>query len=172
MIALDRRSRAAVATVALAAFAAAVVMTANAGTGASDAGGEVAPAAVPLVLATHDAATLPHRDPFAGGVPLAKPAGSPALPALPRIPAAVGALPANLRAGGDARVTAIVTGAHPSALVEAGDTVRLLVPGDAFRDDRVVTIDGAGVHLAHGGTLRVTPAASLPIMPAPPGGRP
>lgn len=173
MIALHRPSRAAIATLAFAAFAAAVALTANGGAGASDAGAVVTPSAVPLPSATILAFTLPHRDPFAGGAPLAKTAARPALPQLPAIPAAIGALPPNLRASSTAvRVTAIVTGAHASALVEEGDTVRLVAPGDAFNDDRVAAIDGEGVHLARGGTLRVTPAISLPLMPTAPGGRP
>lgn len=176
MFALGRRSRAAVATAAFAALTAAALTCANGGAGAAPGGDDPPANAAPLPAPTGVALTLPHRDPFAGGAPSAKTTPAPAMPAmppLPSIPAAIGALPPNLRAASaGARVTAVVTGAHPSALVEEGDAVRLLAPGDAFHDDRVAAIDAAGVHLAHGGTLRVTPAAPLPLMPAASGGRP
>ncbi len=136
------------------------------------------------------AAITPRRDPFAGipealgasPVPNAapgagQPAAVPTLPPLPSLPAlpdaigAIGVLPANAGAGlglppsEPLRVTAVITGAHPSAIVEDRNGTRLVTVGDAVGDDHVDAIDAAGVHAAHGTVYPVSPAGQPPLSP-------
>ncbi len=75
------------------------------------------------------------------------------------------------------RVTAIITGAHPSALVDENGTARIITVGDTFAGARVTRIDVRGVRLGNGFTLAVaaadaTPPPSLPMPPLHIGGRP
>lgn len=58
------------------------------------------------------------------------------------------------------RVTAIVTGAHPYALVDDGPTARLVTVGDRIGDDTVAAISAGGIRLAHGATVPLAPAAT------------
>lgn len=130
------------------------------------AAGEVvaaAPRVLPRPAPTAFVAVAPRRDPFVGGTaaaPRSAAAAGPAvaaklppmpvLPALPVVPAIIAA----------PRVTAIVTGARPSALVEEGGLARVVAVGDVLSGDRIVAIDTDGVHLARGTMLTVAPTAA------------
>jgi len=192
---LGRRSRAALSLAAFGAFAAAYVTTPIAARSAAD----WRPAIAPLPEPAHEpppfAVVLPRRDPFAGApdaaaagstrsedarlsyslprdVPSAAPwphaleplppnAGAPA--ASPPFPVPVAAQPLS------ARITALVTGAHPYALVDDGGTTRLVTLGDRIGDAIVAAISAAGVRLADGRTLPLVTAAPVPFAPpAPP----
>ncbi len=72
-------------------------------------------------------------------------------------------IPAN---GLGARVTAVVTGPHPYALVEEPGGTRIVAPGDTVDGERVAAITTAGVHLAHGTTLTVLPTSRSTAIPA------
>ncbi|HEY4442416.1 MAG TPA: hypothetical protein VGN14_18295 [Candidatus Elarobacter sp.] len=119
---------------------------------------------VPSPAAQDDAAreelVVPVRDPF--DLPESRPSSAPAraITALPPIPATLGPLPPNAGAAGTLpppataiRVAAVVTGAHPYALVDEGATTRLVAPGDVLGDAPIVAIDRAGVHLRGGALL-------------------
>lgn len=93
-------------------------------------------------------------------------AGAP-IPGL-RIPAALRPLPPNAGAmnapppfgAQTARVTAVVTGAHPYALVDDAGTTRIVTVGDNIASDAITAITAGGVRLANGRMLTVAPAAS------------
>lgn len=62
-----------------------------------------------------------------------------------------------------ARVTALITGTHPFALIDEGGTTRLVTLGDRIGEDAVTAISGVGVRLANGRTLPLAPdPPSLP----------
>ncbi len=163
MFAIDPRTRSVLAGAALIAYAGAF----RAGpTTAHDAiaAAPVARSTSPEPVTDSPADVVPRRDPFAGGPPAA--AGGQAPPtvahvALPPIPPALRALPPNAGAGeafpfgSPERVTAIVTGGRPFALIDDGSTTRLVGSGDLVDGERVVAIDVRGVHLDGGTTLSV-----------------
>ncbi len=70
-----------------------------------------------------------------------------------------------------ARVTALVTGAHPYALLDDAGTTRLVTLGDRIGDTTIAAISGFGVRLADGRTLPLVtdpaPSRSVPAAPAP-----
>lgn len=173
MFALGPVSRRTLATAALLSLIAAVETTPLE---VRSEGGEIvfpAPRVSPRPASTAFLAVVPRRDPFAGtpvsprfasgtsSSPRSAPFGLggavslSAIPALPRIPVAPPILTAP-------RVTAIVTGARPFALVEDGGLIRILTVGDRLWADRIVAIDIDGVHLAHGTTLPVAPTTAPP----------
>jgi hypothetical protein len=170
MLALDRTSRVALACAGLIAFAGAF------STAPTTAHGEpvptvIATATVPASTPTRFVVIEPRRDPFAGGMPPAvEPAPRTAVtqPPFPAIAPVLGPLPPNAGAGGGAfpfpaaeHVSAIVTGAHPFALIDDGSTTRLITIGDRCGGQRIVTIDPDGVHLEDGTTLPVTERPSF-----------
>lgn len=53
------------------------------------------------------------------------------------------------------RVTAVVTGALPRALIDDGTQVRVVAVGDMLAGSRVIAIDQSGVHLQTGAVLSV-----------------
>lgn len=62
-----------------------------------------------------------------------------------------------------ARVTAVITGTHPFALIDEGGTTRLVTLGDRIGEDAVTAISGTGIRLANGRTLPLAPdPPSLP----------
>lgn len=61
-----------------------------------------------------------------------------------------------------ARVTAIVTGARPTALVEIGPSVRAVSVGDVLGGSRVAFITDDAVELSNGERLSLIPAAAVP----------
>ena len=201
MSALGRSSRAVLAGAAFVSFASAFVTAPIVARGAGGVPSEAAPPFGPPAKPTPFTAVPPRRDPFAGdpvvsrsgfasSSPAAPIAASPAMPPLPPIPAgaglpaAVGPLPPNDGAsntpfpadstppGGEtARVTAVVTGAHPYALVDDG-TMHLVTLGDRVAGDTVFAITSDGVRLQHGRLLHVStatpPTATRPTeAPAP-----
>ncbi len=194
MFALGPRSRAALAAGGIAAFALAFATTPL--VAPSAAAPPLADAAPPLAAPAPAAppAELPRRDPFAGPPdppasrpPAPVPAAIPTLPPLPAFPGAIGPLPPNagalggpLPAGGHgaaagARVTAVVTGPHPYALIEDSSGTRVVAPGDTVAGERVTAIDAAGVHLTHGAALSVDSpdrSSASPSFPVPLGGLP
>ncbi|HTD36019.1 MAG TPA: hypothetical protein VK669_00790 [Candidatus Limnocylindrales bacterium] len=95
------------------------------------------------------------------------------------LPSSLGPLPPNAGAGEaarpfaipapapaqrpPARVTAVITGTHPFALIDEGGTTRLVTLGDRIGEDAVAAISGTGVRLANGRTLPLAPdPTSLP----------
>jgi hypothetical protein len=180
VLALSPRSRAALGAVALVAFAGAFVATPLAARSSAVEPSAAGPTASPRAEPDDVAVVVPRRDPFAGGVPALRAAAAPitsgALGAMPPIPAALGVLPANAGAGGiaspfasPARITAIVTGPHPFALVDEGGTTRVVGTGERIGADTIAAIGTDGVRLANGTMLRVASAGSPPG--APPGDR-
>ena len=176
MFALGPCSRGACAGAALAAFAAAfaaapLVARGSARTAAIPAAPSPSPPPAPFAI------VLPRRDPFAGGVPPLRRAvqalGNASAPAartayaapgfaLPfAVPGSPGLLvpgaPLSAPSQPGPRVTAVVTGAHPSALVEEGAGTRVVTVGDALAGDRVRAIAVDGVRLEHGALLPLGP---------------
>ena len=177
LLALGPRSRAALGAVAFGAFAGAFVATPlTAHSSAVDRSGG-APPASPVAEPAAVAVIVPRRDPFAGGAPAERPATAPVasgtLGAVPPIPAALSVLPPNAGASGNAlpfasaaRVTAIVTGPHPFALVDEGGTTRVVGPGERIGAETIAAIGADGVRLANGTTLRVAPAGATAGRPS------
>lgn len=182
MLRLGPRSRGALAAAGLTAFALAYATTPLL---AGDNGTPLA-AETPLVrtvtpVSVSAAAVSPRRDPFAGipepqgtaapSAAAAAPAPTlPPLPSLPTIPGAIGILPPNAGAAlgppprDDVRVTALVTGAHASAIVEERGKIRVVTLGDDLAGERVTAIDAAGVHVTDGTTYHIAPASQpLPM---------
>jgi hypothetical protein len=169
MLALDLTSRAALAGAALLAYAGAfstAPTTASVDTVARAAVSTAkAPQAVRLIV------VVPHRDPFAGGMPTAvhivmAPIATP--PPFPAIPPSLGPLPPNAGARGAPfpfspaeHVSAVVTGARPFALIDGGSTTQLVTVGDRYEGERIVAIDTGGVHLQSGVTLPVAQRSSF-----------
>jgi hypothetical protein len=60
---------------------------------------------------------------------------------------------------GSARITAIVTGAHPFAMVESGGNHEIKGIGDRLGGIPIVAIDIDGIRLQNGGRVSVDPAA-------------
>jgi hypothetical protein len=170
--ALGSLSRALLAASAFGAFACAfagVPLGARGAAGIEPAPPSLPPARGPAPLP----AVLPHRDPFAGGEPPGRAAGTLAatpVPAVP-IPAALAALPPNAGAGvapfplaAEIHVRAVVTGPRPFALVEDAGTTRLVTVGDAVASDTIAAITAEGVRLARGRIITVArPAPALPL---------
>jgi hypothetical protein len=181
VLALGPRSRSALGALALVAVAGAFVATPLAArSSAVDAAAAGTTMAAPTAEARSVAVILPRRDPFAGGLPTehaaATPSAAGALSALPPLPAALGVLPPNAGALGavspfvsTARVTAIVTGPHPFALVDEGGSTRVVATGERIGTETIAAIGAAGVRLANGRTLRIASADST--LDRPPGAR-
>jgi hypothetical protein len=62
------------------------------------------------------------------------------------------------------RVTAVVTGAHPFALVDEPGTTRLVTVGDRVAGQTIAAITADGIRLANGAVLTVAPGSS-PVLP-------
>jgi hypothetical protein len=194
MLALHRSSRVVVGAAALAAFSAAYVTTpivARSQSGSLADRAAVRASAVPEPQAV---IVPPRRDPFAGAA-IAEVAGAatPREPSarMPSIPAAIAPLPPNAGAATgpfptapSLRVTAVMTGAHPFALVDEGGTTRILTTGDELGGALIAAIRFDGVHLASGAIVPLaTPASAqspspethlrrpaIPLPPPAPGG--
>jgi hypothetical protein len=131
------------------------------------------------------AVVLPHRDPFAypplearahggadtsSGAPPGARASASADDTFGHVASGVQApairpLPPNAGApappfAASARVTAIVSGTHPVALVTDGGAARVVTIGDALDGTRVVAIGARGVQLAGGTVLTLSPASN------------
>jgi hypothetical protein len=181
VLAISPRNRSALSALALVAFAGAFVATPLAArSSAVETAAAGTTTAAPDVEARTVAVILPRRDPFTGGLPTERAAATPsaagALGALPSLPAALGVLPANAGARGavlpfasTARVTAIVTGPHPFALVDEGGSTRVVGIGERIGTETIAAIGADGVRLASGQTLRVASADST--LDRPPGAR-
>ena len=193
MFALDAASRTLLATAAFGAFGAAFVSTPLVARSEAGVFANPSPSVVPLPMRTAFIDVVPRRDPFAGGDTPARPntplntalattamPSLPQIPSMPQIPGALGALPPNAGAGGDAFpfastagaridavVTAVITGPHPFALVDEAGTTRVLTIGDRIDGDAIVAIAVDGVRLSRGTRLPVAPA-SQPVAPLPP----
>ena len=176
MLALHRSSRVALGAAALAAFSAAYVTTpivarSQSGSLVDRVPERTSPAPEPRAVIVE-----PRRDPFTGA-PVAAAAPGPAMPRepaarMPSVPAAIGPLPPNAGAGSGPfplatalRVTAVMTGAHPFALVDEGGTTRILTIGDAFGGAVIAAIRVDGVHLASGAIVPLAASASAQILP-------
>jgi hypothetical protein len=180
--ALGRRSRAALAVAAFGSFAGAYVTTPIAPGTAKPAGPLVQPLATPPPTPTPSTVVIPHRDPFAGEpTPETAPRPVSAEPttstgALPRtllpLPPNAGAPPEAFSLGSPpqppppttpsaptipVRVTAVITGAHPYALIDEGETTRLVTLGDRVADDSVAAISSLGIRLSNGRAVPLVP---------------
>jgi hypothetical protein len=184
MFALDAASRTVVAATAFAAFGAAFVTTPFVARGEGGVLVDPTPSVVSPRARPAVADVVPRRDPFAGGdAPVVRPdaplphgpIAMPMIAPLPQIPAALHALPPNAGAADatfpfatgthtGATVTAVITGAHPFALVDEGGTTRVLTVGDRLGGESIVAIDANGVRLS-GGTLLAVARASEPVPP-------
>jgi hypothetical protein len=78
-----------------------------------------------------------------------------AAPPFGRPPSALPALIATT-----ARVTAVVTGARPFALVDEAGTTRLVTVGDRIAGETIAAITADGIRLARGAVLAVAPVSS------------
>jgi len=180
---LDRRSRAAIVIIALACFIGAFGFAPLSARSAADTLAFPAPLGVhPQAIAQHLAIIPAQRDPFSGASD-ADTQASPAPFAIPRIPATIGGLPSNLTgmiplipgmpgasAPGEAtRISAVVTGEHPYALVSEGTQNVLKGIGDRIDGLRIMSITIDGVLLEGGQLRRVTsstaPTHALPTLP-------
>jgi hypothetical protein len=190
MLALHRSSRVVLGAAALAAFSAAYVTTPIVARSQSASLADHPPVRVSAEPEPRAVIVAPRRDPFAGA-PVAEAGGDAATPRepaarMPSVPAAIGPLPPNAGAGGGPfplapplRVTAIMTGAHPFALVDEGGTTRILTTGDEFGGAVIAAIRFDGVHLASGAIVPLATPASVqtpspeghvrrPAIPSPP----
>lgn len=188
MLRLGRRSRGALAAAGLSAFALAYATTPLlAGGDRAPLAAEPPPVPAATPAPGPAVAVSPRRDPFAGMpeapaslAPNAAPptVAIPTLPPLPRLPswsptpgtiaaipgiarllppnagAALGALPRD-----GVRVTALITGTRPSAIVEDQSGTRVVTLGDVLGGDRISAIDAAGIHVARGTIYPIAPAA-------------
>lgn len=162
MFSLSTRSRGALVAGALLAFAAAYATTPIVARSAAAPLIPVPSLAPASPLATPLALVLPRRDPFAGESRGSDASPSPALSGLPAIPALIGALPPNPGAAGlpppAVRVTAIVSGSRPYALVDENGTTRIVAAGDRLDGEPIKAIGQDGIRLAHGALLPIVPA--------------
>lgn len=190
MFALDRSSRALLATSAFAAFAGAFVTTPFAARGAADDHIVRTAPARPAATAGPFALILPRRDPFTGDPPAAHPISPPtalmssmtSTPSTSEIPAAIRPLPPNAGAAGSAlpfavppRITAVVTGAHPLALLDEGGTARVVTVGDRIDGAGILAVTAAGVKLSDGTMLMIAttpPTGASSPLPIPKGHQP
>jgi hypothetical protein len=78
---------------------------------------------------------------------------------IPTLPGAPADSAGSLGPGTGARITAIVTGAHPFAMVENGGDHEIKGIGDRLGGSPIVAIDIDGIRLQNGGRLGVDPAA-------------
>jgi hypothetical protein len=178
MFALNRSSRALLATSAFAAFAGAFVTAPLVARGAADDHIVRTAPAPPAATAGAFALVVPRRDPFAGDPPAAPSSPPTALmspiistPPASEIPAAIRPLPPNAGAAGSAlpfaappRITAVVTGDHPFALLDEGGTTRVVTVGDRIDGVVIRAITATAVRLADGTMLAVaaTPSTGAP----------
>ncbi len=177
MLALRRSSRFLIGAAALAAFSAAYVTTpivARSQSGSLAAHTPEQPSTGPKPRAV---IVAPRRDPFAGASGAQRGDSGPATPrepaaGIPSVPAAIGPLPPNAGAASgpfplasSLRVTAVMTGAHPFALVDEGGTTRIVTTGDEFGGAVIASIRLDGVHL---GTGAVVPLAMPAATQSPP----
>ena len=124
-------------------------------------------AATPSAFAPEPAIVMPGGDPFAARIieadptPMAAP-HAPNPGSLPAFSLAhIGPLPANAGAGmmtlgpsfTGLRVSAVVIGVHPTAIIVDGTVSRLVTVGDRVGDARVTTIDASGIDLSDGRRL-------------------
>jgi hypothetical protein len=199
---LDRRSRTAFALAAFAAFAGAYVTTPIAARSAAGTTPTVAPLPAPVPEPSRFAVVLPRRDPFAGALDtaaagsarsddarLSMPSNGPndatwphgLAPLPPNAGAAAMAPPfATVAAQSlapaaqplSARATALITGAHPYALLDDAGTTRLVTLGDRIGGTTIAAIFASGIRLADGRTLPLVtdpaPPRSVPAAPPAP----
>jgi len=148
---------------ALACFAAAIVLApsdvrSQLDTGRHDAVADAtaSPQLPVIAVAPRDDAFAPRAE-----VDDDRPAGVTAPPpvALPRLPGS----PAAQRAtAATTRVTAIATGALPTAIVESGGSSHLVTVGDLLDGSEIAAIDRSSITLASGRHLPLEPAAPAP----------
>jgi hypothetical protein len=162
LVSLARSKRALLVAGALGCFAAAIVLAPSDVRSQLDAGrrdtvAEPAPSAqVPVV------AVAPRDDAFAPRAEIDddRPAGAtqPLPVALPRLPGT----PAQQTPAAGTRVTAIATGALPTAIVESGGSSHVVTVGDPLDGSSITAIKRSSVTLASGRHLSLEPAASAP----------
>jgi hypothetical protein len=161
MFVLGQAERVALGALALAAFAGAFATTPIIARSAAIPPVSTMPSVAPIAERPEPVVT-PRRDPFAGGVTATPaPQSASTLPPIPAIPALLRPLPPNAGAGGTPltfsgiRVTAVISGRHPFALVEDGGVTRMVTVGETLDETRVDAIDSDGLRLADGRLLHV-----------------
>jgi hypothetical protein len=174
MFALRRSSRVAFGAAALAAFSAAYVTTPIVARSQSGSLADRVPERATASPEARAVVVTPRRDPFAGAR-IAETTDSSPAPGIPResaarmpsVPAAIGPLPPNAGAAGGPfpiapamRVTAVMTGAHPFALVDDGGTTRIVTTGDEIAGAVIAAIRIDGVHLASGAIVPLATPSS------------
>jgi hypothetical protein len=170
MFVLGPHSRLVLAGAAFASFAASFVATPLVARSAADLPAHSPLPATPSPAVSSRVPIVPRRDPFAGDVPATSPLASPpsAALALPAIPATLRPLPPNAGAPPlpfeivvqQTRVTAVVTGTHPFALVDEAGSTRIVTLRDRLAGETIVAITSRGVQLERGRLLAVDPASS------------
>lgn len=81
-----------------------------------------------------------------------------ALPALPPLPHLLAAPRPGIRPPEQAEVTAIATGAQPTAVIDTGTQTRVVGVGDTLEGATIERIDQRGVQLSGGRRLLLDPA--------------
>ena len=140
---------------ALACFAAAGVLTPSDVRSQLDVRAHNGEDASPAPIDAPPAAIAPAGDAFAPRATLdeeARPAPARALPMLPPVAAHVAIRP---RLTPRLSVTAVATGADPTAIVEEAGSVRIVTIGDTLDGSTVAAIGDAGVVLADGRRLTI-----------------
>jgi hypothetical protein len=185
---LTRYSRAAIVAAALACFSGAFAL---APLSARSAANSQSPLDAPVPAASRALGSVsvisPRRDPFAGAPENDAATTTPGTQLIPRIPAGIGGLPSNLTgmiplvpgagvAGRSepTRISAVVTGVHPYALVVENNETVIKAVGDKIDGLAIVGITIDGVMLEGGNLRRVTssllppkPSAPIPVAPQP-----
>ena len=156
---MNHSNRPSLVAASLACFAAAAVLMPTGARSQLDLGPHQAPGAAPAPVVRPPAAVAPERDAFAPRATLdedprsAIPVPRAPLPSLRR-PAVTNPAPHPLERS---RVTAIVTGAQPAAIVDAGAALRVVTAGDALDGSTITAIDDDGIRLADGRRLSLEP---------------
>jgi hypothetical protein len=163
LVSPTRSKRALLGAGALACFAAAIVLApsdvrSQLYTGRHDAVADVT--ASPQLPVS---AVAPRGDAFAPRAEIDddRPAGvsAPSPIALPHLPGSPTSQQATVAT---TRVTAIATGALPTAIVESGGSSHLVTVGDVLDGSEIAAIDRGSITLASGRHLQLEPAAPAP----------
>ncbi len=163
----DRTRRVLLGAAALLCFAGAVVLTPSGVRSQLDVRAHDFPAQPAPVREAPLAAVAPDGDAFAPRAESGEdlpPAVPPRPPlALPRpAPVPLPLLAARAVPPVRVRITAIATGANPTAIVDINGAVRIVTIGDTLAGSSIAAIDDDTVELANGRRLSLEPAAATP----------
>jgi hypothetical protein len=157
---MHRSKRPLLVAASLACFAAAAVLAPTGARSQLDFQPRPSPDAAGATTAPPPVAIAPERDAFAPRAALDEdprpPLPVPPVPLPPLRPLTVTNAPP--RPVAVSRVTAIVTGAQPAAIVDTGTGLRLVTTGDALDGSTIAAIDDDGVRLTDGRRRSLEPA--------------